>query len=97
MIFSVLQIFLLIILQGIGNFVFSVIYVSIEMVKYLFSIMASLPFNSSESMSSYKELKILFKHYICVCYKIYFQISLKIFLIGWKDAIINIYIFDLTS
>lgn len=42
---------------------FAVVQISIEMVKYLFSIMESLPLNSSESMNAYKDLKILFKSY----------------------------------
>lgn len=44
----------------------TVIYISIEMVKYLFSIMLSLPFNTSGRMNAYKELKILLKSYVIV-------------------------------
>lgn len=61
MILSILQISLLIILQGTWDFVFGLVYfISIEMVKYLFSIMLSLPFNTSGRMNAYKELKKYF-------------------------------------
>lgn len=43
---------------------FVMAHIFIEMVKYLFGIMASLPLNSSESTNIYKQMKILFKSYI---------------------------------
>lgn len=62
------------------------------MVKYLFSIIASLPHNSSERMNTYKEFKILFRSYVIVhIITVYISIFtfLKTFVKGWKYFLLN--------
>lgn len=73
---------------------FAVVYISVEIVKYLLSIMTSLPLSSSKSMNEYEELKILFKsyviaHIITVCISI-FKFLWKHFLMDWKYIVLNI-------
>lgn len=43
--------------QGIWELWFAVVCISIEMIKYLLSIMASFSLNSSERMNTYENLK----------------------------------------